>query len=202
MASIASPALTSSPQSLPPQPSSAQASTAAAPTAPIPAFVDPGTRRPTRVVVASLGIDLPVVEAQGHESFPLCDVAEFLPSLSRPGIVGVTYLYAHARRGMFLPLLSASNDDPDRLLGLSVVVYTADRRAFEYRVAEVRRHLPANVDSIRDALTTIDERLWLQTSEGPQTSSTKLIVIGRPVGELPRPGEAASHPAAHPRACG
>ena len=63
----------------------------------------PPDRVATRVRVAGLDIDLAVV--RGNAGYPYCNVAMYLPSLSQPGFGQATYLYAHAREGMFLPLL-------------------------------------------------------------------------------------------------
>ena len=68
----------------------------------------------TRVVIPSLGIDLPIVSRdlavpnQGPDVYPPCDVAVYHTSFQQPGQPGTAYLYAHARDGMFLPLLNAS----------------------------------------------------------------------------------------------
>ena len=62
----------------------------------------PPDRVATRVRVADLDIDLAVV--RGNTGYPYCNVAMYLPSLSQPGFGQATYLYAHAREGMFLPL--------------------------------------------------------------------------------------------------
>ena len=58
--------------------------------------------RASRVRIASLGIDLPVVAGDLHVpgnvgNYPLCDVAMYLTGFVQPGEVGTTYLYAHAQ---------------------------------------------------------------------------------------------------------
>ena len=69
------------------------------------------------MVIRSLGIDLPIVSGelevpdQGPDGYPPCDVALYLPEYAQPGERGATYLFAHARAGMFLPLLRASEQD-------------------------------------------------------------------------------------------
>jgi len=70
----------------------------------------PSDRVATRVVVAALGIDLPVVR-QPDPDYPACDVAMYHEALGQPGQGRATYLYAHARTGMFLPILDASKVD-------------------------------------------------------------------------------------------
>jgi hypothetical protein len=157
------------------------------------------TRAPTRVRVATLGIDLPVVAPPlgepGH--FPFCDVAEYLPALSRPGRPGTTFIYAHARAGMFLSILEASRVNGGRsLLGLEVEVYSSDDWRFTYEVTEVRRH----VVSLDFAYRATAEQLIVQTSEGPRETPEKVIVIALPRGQQPASVD-ASHPKANPVRC-
>ena len=94
----------------------------------------------TRVAVPGLGIDLPVVLQNGHAS-PSCDAAMYLQGLSQPGEAGVTFLYAHARTGMFLPLLTASLvNNGSRMIGMKVYVWTSDSHLYTYQITQVRRH--------------------------------------------------------------
>lgn len=156
-------------------------------------------RVPTRVRVAALRIDLPVIAAPfDPHHYPFCDVAEFVDQMSRPGRAGTTYLYAHAREGMFLPILDASRvDDGKSMLGLRVEVYTSDDRLFTYDVTEVRRH----VTSLDFAYRATVEQLILQTSEGPHGTPGKTMLIAIPVGEVAA-AHTAAHPVAHPVSCG
>ena len=50
----------------------------------------------------ALRIDLPVV--RGNDEYPLCNVAMYFEELGQPGEDRATYLYAHARDGMFGPI--------------------------------------------------------------------------------------------------
>jgi hypothetical protein len=155
-------------------------------------------RVPTRVRVPKLGIDLPIVRPPSSEQFPYCDVAEYIPELSRPGRPGATYLYAHARAGMFLPILDASLiHDGRSMLGVDVQIYTSDDRLFTYDVIEVRRH----VESLDFAYRSEAERLILQTSEGPPGTPGKTLLIAQPVREQPA-DHASAHPDARPVRCG
>ena len=149
-------------------------------------------RVPTRVVVRELGIDLPVVRPPPDPNhYPYCNAAEFLPTLSVPGRPGPTFLYAHARAGMFLPILEASRiADGRAMIGDRVEVYTSDDRVFEYTVTTVQRH----VTSLDAAYRDIAEQLILQTSEGPHGTIPKTMVIAAPNGDEP-----ADHADAHPR---
>jgi hypothetical protein len=155
-------------------------------------------RVPTRVRVAALEIDLPVVTPpRDPNHYPFCDVAEFIDQMSRPGRAGTTYLYAHARPGMFLPILDESRvDDGRSMVGLAVEVYTSDDQRFTYEVTEVRRH----VTSIDFAYRATVEQLILQTSEGPHGTLGKTMLIATPRTQGPS-AHADAHPAGHPIDC-
>jgi hypothetical protein len=153
---------------------------------------------PTRVVIRDLRIDLPVVRPARGEDYPLCDVAEFLPAYGLPGLPGVTYIYAHARAGMFLPLLEASRmADEAVLLGVGVDVYTADGYRRRYAIREVHRRV-RTFDVVNDLR---GDGLVLQTSETDHHTGTKLMVVARPVGDAELVSETKARPQARPRAC-
>lgn len=169
-----------------------------------PATVDPtfpADRVATRVRIAALKVDLPVIRQKGND-YPLCDVAMYLQdaggALGQPGEGKATYLYAHARAGMFLPILTASeSQNGKKLLGMVVEVYTSDDQRFLYEITEVRRH---QLD-LDDALTATSEELWLQTSEGPKGTLGKTQVVASFLSqEAADPAEA--HPTAKPVVCG
>jgi hypothetical protein len=136
-----------------------------------PLTVEPNEDRvATRVRIAALDIDLPVIE--GEDEYPLCNVAMYIGRLSQPGNGGATYLYAHARPGMFEPLLRTK---ANKQLGMIAEVWTSDDLKFLYEIIEVRRHQ-----------TTLDgpakvkrNELWLQTSEGPRGTVGKTQVRAR-----------------------
>jgi hypothetical protein len=192
---------------------SATVSPSSAPTAlpTLPPLVSPGTpggsapateHIATRVVVPALAIDLPVIQEPKGSTFPPCNVAMYLQPLHQPGEPGVTYLYAHARTGMFLPILTASQVDGGvRMLGMLVQVYTSDDRLYLYEIVEVRRH----VLTLDAALAEKNETLWLQTSEGPRLPNDqvgpKVQLIAKPLSNGPAdPNEA--HPKPAPVNCG
>ncbi len=158
----------------------------------------PADRVATRVVVPRLGIDLPVIaQPASAGSFPLCDVALSFTALGQPGSGRATYIYAHARVGMFLPFLVASQvNNGAALIGMTVQVYTSDNYLFIYQIAEVRRH----VHDLTDAFADDVGRLWLQTSEGPNDSYPKLQIVADYVSSAPTDPNAA-HPVPHPRQC-
>jgi len=157
----------------------------------------PADRVATRVVVKDLGIDLPIILQPSDIAYPLCDVAMYLEGLGQPGFGGATYLYAHARDGMFLPILAASKiRNGAKMLGMTVQVYTSDNRLFIYQITEVRRH-QLNLD---DAAAATTEQVWLQTSEGPKGTRPKTQVVAQFVSAGPA-DPLAAHPDARPREC-
>lgn len=184
--------VTLAPTSVPPT----STPSAGAPT-PSPVPTPPADRVATRVVVKGLGIDLPVIRPPDTTSYPLCDVAEFIEDLGQPGFGRATYLYAHARDGMFLPILTASKvSNGAQMLGMLVQVYTSDDQLFVYEITEVRRH-QLNLDT---AVAATTEQLWLQTSEGPKGTRGKTQVVAAFVSSGPA-DHAAAHPVTKPRVC-
>ena len=158
----------------------------------------PADRVATRIVIRRLNVDLPIIEQlPEHGSYPLCDVAMYLPSLGQPGSGRATYLYAHAREGMFLPLLIASQENNGaRMLGYVVEIYTSDDYLFLFKISEVRRHTL----NLNDAFADNVGRLWLQTSEGPNGTVPKLQVVADFV-SASKTDPNQAHPDAHPRQC-
>jgi hypothetical protein len=163
----------------------------------------PGPAHVTRVVVPALKIDLPVVP--GPDGYPYCNVAMYidglgkpLQDLGQPGRGIATYLYAHARDGMFGPIYedAIEKHKPDKLLGMIVQVYTSDNKLYLYEVRKVLLH-QLTLDS---AFAADSEQLWLQTSEGPKGTpgKTQLKAALLSVGEAD-PGDA--HPKAKPVTC-
>lgn len=165
------------------------------------------TGRPvaTRVVVPALGIDLPVVK--GNDGYPLCNVAMYLHSadsakkdiFGQPGEGRATYLYAHARDGMFGPIynLAIVKGQGKKMLGMIVQVYTSTNKLYLYEIKEVRLHQL----TLDDAMNATDEELWLQTSEGPKGTpgKTQLRAVFLSVGDA---DPADAHPKPKPVVCG
>jgi hypothetical protein len=144
----------------------------------------------TRIAIPGLKIDLPVIRP--GRGYPPCNVAMYIRELSQPREAGVTLLYAHARKGMFLPLLERSRrNNGSSLIGATVKVWTSNNLVSTYRITRVRRHV-TSLDGVFDIGR---EQLWIQTSEGPRGTIAKLIVVAKRVGYA-----AASQEAAHPRA--
>ena len=122
----------------------------------------------------------------------------YLQQLAQPGEGRATYLYAHARTGMFLPLLAASLvENGKSMLGMVVEVWTSDDQRFLYEITEVRRHQT----DLSDATAASSDELWLQTSEGPKGTPGKLQVLAMPLSqEAADPADA--HPVPKPVVCG
>lgn len=160
---------------------------------------------PTRIVIKGLDIDLPVVSGDldvpgNPPDYPLCDVAQYLTTYPYPGRPGTTtWIYGHAREGMFLPLLEASKAHHGAsLIGQMAEVYTDGGRRFEYRITEV---LPHSTDrsSARD-VPADGGRLVLQTSEGPSGTVPKLQVVAE-LDDVALATKTESSPSAEPRGC-
>jgi hypothetical protein len=159
----------------------------------------PAERVATRVRVAALGIDLPVI-AQPDPTVVPCGVAMYLGEMSQPGANRATYLYAHAQRGMFLPILDASKvNNGFRMIGMIVEVYTSDDKLYLYEVTKVIRHVPFDT-GLDDALAATTDQVWLQTSEGIGTKFPKLQLLAEPLSNGPA-DPAKAHPTPKPRAC-
>lgn len=167
------------------------------------ASVSPNDRVATRVVIESLGIDLPVI-APPSAGYPPCNVALELqdPRLGQPGSGRSTYVYAHARTGMFLPLLTEVQRNGGKgLIDLTVDVYTSDDLEFVYRITRVLPDVPPNTHFLDRAIAATSETLWLQTSTGPNATYPKLQVIAQPWTVLSA-DQADAHPVPHPVVCG
>ncbi|MDF2734026.1 MAG: Sortase domain [Chloroflexota bacterium] len=158
--------------------------------APPTASPDPN-RVATRVRIAALDIDMPVIK--GPAGYPPCDVAMYIKELYQPGQDRAIYLFAHARPGMFEPLLKTRAPEQR---GSVVEVWTSDDQLFLYEIVEVRR----GQTDLDDAIAADSEELWLQTSEGPKGTPGKTQVIAKPLSSGPA-DPADAHPDAKPRAC-
>lgn len=157
---------------------------------------DFGFTRATRVYIPSYKINLPVVA--GPSGYPYCNVAMYQRILWQPTEPGVTFLYAHARTGMFLPLLTASKtNNGAAMVGKLVYVYTSNSMMYTYKITQVRRH----VKSVQSSIGITTEHLWLQTSEGPNFTYPKLVIVADRIAEQ-SVSYAAAHPTPHIVHCG
>lgn len=128
-----------------------------------------------RVQIPRLGIDLPIFEGDVardtlQQQTPE-DAAFHLPGTAIPEQKSNTYLYAHARIGMFLALWQARTGD-------EVFISTPDRRLLTYVVSEVRPRVDAGDISVIQPTTK--ETLTLQTSTGPNPNDPRFVVIALP----------------------
>jgi len=156
----------------------------------------------TRIVIQALGIDLPIVKPRGDaNTYPLCNVAMYIQELHQPGSGQATYIYAHARDGMFGPIyeraIQKKSGGPNSMVGMLVQVYTNDDLLFEYEITQVRLHQL----SLNDASKATTEQLWLQTSEGPHGTPGKTQLLAEPLLVLPA-DHATANPKPHPVVCG
>jgi hypothetical protein len=164
----------------------------------------PSDRVATRVVIEALGIDLPVIRPKGGSTtYPQCNVAMYLQdaAFAQPGSGRSTYIYAHARDGMFGPIYERAilrkHGGPNSMVGMAVEVYTSDDQLFLYEVHQVKLH-QLTLDVAAAART---EQLWLQTSEGPKGTPGKTQLQADFVAVVGADHKAA-HPTAHPVTCG
>lgn len=195
----------------PAAPATASASAGAASPDPSPSSVataaPTGASRetPTRLVVAKLGIDLPIVSGDlslpgNPPDYPLCGVAQYLTIYRDPSRLGTTtWIYGHARPGMLLPLLEASTvKNGAALVGMKVDLYSDAAQRYSYRITTVLRHA-----TDRTAATDVPadgRRLILQTSEGPAGTVPKLQVVAEFVSEA-RVEPTEAMPTASPVGC-
>jgi LPXTG-site transpeptidase (sortase) family protein len=128
-----------------------------------------------RVQVPRLGIDLPIAEGIIQRDVEQQQTPEgwafHLPGTAIPGQIGNTYIYSHARVGMFLSLWNAK-------VGDEVTITTPDGRTLAYAVSEVRPRVAPTDISV--AQPSPDQRLTLQTSTGPSPSDPRFVVIALP----------------------
>jgi sortase (surface protein transpeptidase) len=142
-------------------------SPAATPTPPIPDGY--------RVKIPRLVIDLPIAEGDIDRDTVRQETpnnfAFHFPGTALPGDAGNSYIYAHARVGMFLSLWNAR-------VGDEVVIVTPDRRELRYLVSEVHPRVPPNDVSWTGPSST--GRLTLQTSTGPNPGDPRFVVVALP----------------------
>lgn len=128
-----------------------------------------------RIQIPRLRIDLPIFEGDvardiNQQQTPE-DAAFHLPLTAIPGQGSNSYIYAHARTGMFLSLWEAR-------VGDEVFISTPDGRALKYVVSEVHPRVP--FDDVQWANPSTSERITLQTSTGPNERDPRFVVVARP----------------------
>ena len=122
-----------------------------------------------RIEVPRLGIDMPIVEGDGVNA-PDAEVAHF-PGTAWPGAGSNTYLYAHARKGVFLSLWEVVEGD-------RIVLTLASGDIACYQVDRINRATPWNDLSV--LLPTDHEQLTLQTSTSYTPTAPRFLVVALP----------------------
>ncbi len=126
------------------------------------------TQEPLRIVIPTLSIDLPVVEAKVVNGF--WELSETSAShgigSANPGELGNTVIFAHAREGLFLPLRSIKNND-------NVYVLSKDHW-YRYRVVQTQLVDP---DHIQVIAQTKDETLTLFACSGFLDSKRLIVTL-------------------------
>ena len=128
-----------------------------------------------RIELPRLGIDLPIAEGDVERDVVIQKTPEnfafHFPGTAIPGTVGNSYIYAHARQGMFLSLWNAR-------VGDQVMVMTPAGAALKFVITEVHPKVPpADTSWLQPSA---DERLTLQTSTGPNRDDPRFVVIAAP----------------------
>jgi LPXTG-site transpeptidase (sortase) family protein len=128
-----------------------------------------------RVQLPRLGIDLPIAEGDIEQDVIRQQTPEgfafHFPGTAIPGTFGNSYLYAHARRGMFLSLWNAR-------VGDQVTIRTPDGAELKFVVTAVHPRVPPGDTSWLQQ--SGEERLTLQTSTGPNSADPRFVVIAGP----------------------
>jgi LPXTG-site transpeptidase (sortase) family protein len=126
---------------------------------------------PTRVVIPDVGIDLPVKKALIVDGYweVFGDMAGWGEGTSSPGQAGNQVIFAHARRGLFLPLKNIK-------AGVKIEVYSGENK-YLYEVKEIKEVLPSQIEVIEP---TEDETLTLYTCSG-YSDAKRLIVVAKRV---------------------
>ena len=128
-----------------------------------------------RILMPRLGIDLPIAEGDlvrdSIEQKTPENFAFHFPGTAIPGTFGNSYLYAHARRGMFLTLWNARPGD-------EVTITTPSGAELKFVVTEVHPRVPPTETSWLQPAG--DQRLTLQTSTGPNSGDPRFVVVAAP----------------------
>jgi hypothetical protein len=134
-----------------------------------------------RVSVARLGIDLPLALGDLDRDVPHAGFAGATPENSAfvypgsrsPGDGGNTYIYAHARPGMFLALWGV------RIGDTIAITDTRSTETRSYRVEVIAPRVDPSDTHWLDPSGV--ERITLQTSTGPGPGDPRFIVVAYPV---------------------
>jgi sortase (surface protein transpeptidase) len=148
-------------------PPSASAAASPTPTPPIPVGY--------RIQMPRLAIDLEIIEGDIERDTVQQQTPEHyafhLPGTGIPGSGTNSYIYAHARTGMFLSLWNTR-------VGDVVLITTPDGRSLRYIVSEIHPRVPPS--EVTWASPTPPDRLTLQTSTGPNPGDPRFVVVALP----------------------
>jgi len=124
---------------------------------------------PIRIIIPDLDIDLPVKEAKVINGFweVFADSAGFGVGSSYPEDVGNQVIFAHARKGLFLPL-------KDTKAGQMIYILTKNSW-FSYKIEAIKEVLPNQLEVIAP---TNEAVLTLYTCSG-FADSKRFIVIAK-----------------------
>lgn len=129
------------------------------------------SQQPLRIVIPSLSVDLPVVEApviNGYWELSETSASHGVGS-ANPGDPGNTVIFAHAREELFGPLRSSKKEN-------LVYILTKDHW-YRYRITNIQMVDPKATEVIQP---TKDETLTLYTCSG-FLDSKRLIVTAKPL---------------------
>ncbi|HEV3233420.1 MAG TPA: sortase [Candidatus Dormibacteraeota bacterium] len=131
-----------------------------------------------RIRISRVSIDLLLVKGDGktppvkYEAFTFPN-ADHLLAANSDG-TGNSYVYAHARNGMFWRL-------HDMRIGDNIEVDYGNNKVYKYRVAEI--HPQVNWRDLTWLQPTPDDRLTLQTCNGWKDDDPRFIVVARRVSD-------------------
>ena len=129
----------------------------------------PLEKLPVRILIPALSIDLEVKPARNINGYweVFSDSAAWGEGSGLPGEQGNQVIYAHARRGLFLPLKGVQE-------GMKIYVFSSNNW-YLYEVSQIKEVTPTQVGVIAP---TEDETLTLYTCSG-FADSKRLIVIAK-----------------------
>lgn len=134
-------------------------------------------KRPNRIVIPQLLVDLAVRKADVIDGYweVFQDSAAWGVGSGFPGEAGNQVVFAHARKGLFLPLKNIKK-------GMRVYVFTGDdqersKLSYAYEVSDIKEVLPSETEVIAP---TDDETLTLYTCSG-FNDTKRLIVVAKRV---------------------
>jgi hypothetical protein len=128
-----------------------------------------------RIQMPRLAIDLEIregdIERDTVQQRTPEHYAFHLPGTAIPGTGANSYIYAHARTGMFLALWNTR-------IGDVVLIQTPDGRSLRFVVSEIHPRVPPT--DVEWAEPTPPDRLTLQTSTGPNPGDPRFVVVALP----------------------